>query len=239
MIFPFPKPKNIDPKDRQMKYPYIDYSEKIKVLAVFKGLTGDPLVVDMSVGSKVFDEVDLLDQRVFQAWLDKTMKDRHTWGLASYLENRETILSQYSQMREEQRYYHLGLDIIVGLGTLLHAPLDAEVKESSYEAGDGNYGGNVLLMHESPYFETFYSLYGHLNKEKLPTPGEKFKAGESFALIGDVHENGNWFYHTHLQVITQKGYDTGWVSRGYCAEKDLAVMDSICPSPLPLFKIGI
>ncbi len=222
-----------------MKYPYIDYSEKIKVLAVFKGLAGDPLVVDMSVGSKVFDEVDLLDQRVFQAWLDKTMKDRHTWGLASYLENRETILSQYSQMREEQRYYHLGLDIIVGLGTLLHAPLDAQVKESSYEAGDGNYGGNVLLMHESPYFETFYSLYGHLNKEKLPTPGEKFKAGESFALIGDVHENGNWFYHTHLQVITQKGYDTGWVSRGYCAEKDLAVMDSICPSPLPLFKIGI
>ncbi len=222
-----------------MKYPYIDYSEKIKVLAVFKGLAGDPLVVDMSVGSKVFDEVDLLDQRAFQAWLDKTMKDRHTWGLASYLENRETILSQYSQMREEQRYYHLGLDIIVGLGTLLHAPLDAQVKESSYEAGDGNYGGNILLMHESPYFETFYSLYGHLNKEKLPTPGEKFKAGESFALIGDVHENGNWFYHTHLQVITQKGYDTGWVSRGYCAEKDLAVMDSICPSPLPLFKIGI
>ena len=222
-----------------MKYPYIDYSDKIKIQPVFKGLTGDPLVVDMSVGSKVFDEVNVLDQRAFQAWLDKTMKDRHSWGLASYLEDRETILSQYPQMREEQRYYHLGLDIIVGLGMPLYAPLAAEVKESGYEAGEGNYGGNVLLMHESPYFETFYSLYGHLNKEKLPTPGEKFKAGDRFALIGDVHENGNWFYHTHLQLITQKGYDTGWVSRGYCAKKDLAVMDSLCPSPLPLFKIGI
>lgn len=220
-----------------MKYPYIDYSEKIKVQPIFKGLTGDPLVVDMSVGSKVFDEVDVLDQRAFQAWLDKTMKNRHSWGLASYLEDRETILSQYPQMQEEQRYYHLGLDIIVFLGTPLHAPLDAQVKESSYEAGEGNYGGNVLLVHESPCFETFYSLYGHLNREKLPAVGEKFKAGDRFALIGDVHENGNWFYHTHLQVITQKGYDAGWVSKGYCAEKDLAVMDSICPSPLSLFKI--
>jgi murein DD-endopeptidase MepM/ murein hydrolase activator NlpD len=220
-----------------MKYPYIDYSDKIKIQPVFKGLTGDPLVVDMSVGSRVFDEVDVLDQRAFQAWLDTTMKDRYSWGLASYLEDRETILSQYPQMRQEHRYYHLGLDIIVDLGTPLHAPLDAQVKASDYESGEGNYGGNVLLVHESPYFETFYSLYGHLNREKLPKPGEKFKAGEVFALIGDVHENGNWFYHTHLQVITQKGVDTGWVSKGYCAQKDLAVMDSLCPSPLSLFKI--
>ncbi len=220
-----------------MKYPYIDYSDKIEVQPIFKGLTGDPLVVDMSVGSKVFDQVDILDQRAFQAWLDNTMKDRHTWGLASYLEDRQTILSQYPQMRQDQRYYHLGLDIIVGLDTPLYAPLDAEVMESSYEAGEGNYGGNVLLKHESPNFERFYSLYGHLNKEKLPAPGEKFRAGDRFALIGDFHENGNWFYHTHLQVITQKGYDQGWVSKGYCASGDLAVMDWICPSPLSLFKI--
>ncbi|MBU3951988.1 MAG: hypothetical protein KJ658_07595, partial [Proteobacteria bacterium] len=141
-----------------MKYPYMDYSDKIKIQPVFKGLTGDPLVVDMSVGSKVFEQVDILDQQAFQVWLDQTMEGRHTWGLASYLENRQTLLSQYPQMREEQRYFHLGLDIIVGLGTPLHAPLDAVVKESGYEAGDGNYGGNVLLMHQSPYFETFYSI---------------------------------------------------------------------------------
>jgi murein DD-endopeptidase MepM/ murein hydrolase activator NlpD len=220
-----------------MKYPYMDYSDKIEIQPLLKGITGDPLVVDMSVGSNLFEKVDVLDQIAFQAWLDKTMADKFTWGLSSYLEDRQTILSQYPQMRQEQRYYHLGLDIIVGLGTPLHAPLDAVVKESSYEAGEGNYGGNVLLAHESPYFETFYSIYGHLNKERLPSPGDRFKAGEVFAHIGDFHENGNWFYHTHLQVITQKGYDTGWVSKGYCSEKDLAIMDSLCPSPLSLFKI--
>ncbi len=213
------------------------FSDNVDIHPVFTGLTGDPLVVDLSLGSPVFEQVDILDQIAFQVWLDKKMKDGFTWGLASYLEDRRTVLSQYPQMQEEQRFFHLGLDIIVPLGTPLHAPLDAVVKESSYEAGDGNYGGNVLLMHESPYYETFYSIYGHLNKEKLPAPGDRFKAGDVFAWIGDFHENGNWFYHTHLQVITQKGYDQGWVSKGYCTAGDLTVMDSICPSPLALFRI--
>jgi hypothetical protein len=220
-----------------MRYPYIAYCENVEIAPVFRGLTGNPLIVDLSVGSPVFDAVDVMDQKAFQAWLDKTMKDRHTWGLASYLENRETILSRYPQMQEESRYFHLGMDIIVDLGTPLHAPLDAVVQESGYEAGPGNYGGNVLLRHDSPFFETFYSLYGHLNKQKLPAPGDRFAAGEVFAWIGDFHENGNWFFHTHLQIITQKGVDQGWVSKGYCTKHDLAVMERICPSPLPLFRI--
>jgi len=220
-----------------MKYPYIAYSEKIKIHPVFNNLSGDPLVVDMSINSPLFDTIDVRDQKGFQKHLDDDMKDRYTWGVSSYLENRETVLSQCPQMVEEQRFYHLGLDIIVPLATPLHAPLDARVKESGYEAGEGNYGGNVLLMHESPYFDTFYSLYGHLNREKLPAVGTFLKAGESFAFIGDFHENGNWFFHTHLQVITQKGLDQGYLSKGYCAAIDLAIMDSLCPSPLSLFKI--
>ncbi|WDP90484.1 MAG: peptidoglycan DD-metalloendopeptidase family protein [Desulfobacter sp.] len=219
-----------------MKYPYVAFSEKLEVQPVFKGLSGDPFIVNLSGGSPVFEAVDILDQRAFQAWLDREMKGRFSWGLASYLEDRETILNHYPQMREEKRYYHLGLDIIVPLDTPLHAPLDAVVAESGYEAGEGNYGGNVLLRHDSPHFESFYSLYGHLNREALPEPGTAFNAGEPFARIGDFHENGNWFYHTHLQVITQRGYEDGWVSKGYCSAGDLAVMDNICPSPLSLFR---
>lgn len=213
------------------------YSDKIRIKPVFKDLTGDPLVVNLSSGSPVFDRVDIHDQRAFQKFLDEWMKDQYTFGLASYLENRETVLSRYPQMKEEARFFHLGLDIIVPLHTPLCAPLDARVAASGYEAGDKNYGAHVLLMHESPHFETFYSLYGHLNQEKLPAVGQSFTAGESFAFIGDFHENGNWFYHTHLQIITEKGLDEGYLSKGYCAAKDLARIDELCPSPLPLFKI--
>ena len=220
-----------------MNYPYIAYSPKIDIQPIFKNLMGDPMEVDMSVDSTIFDTIDVRDQKGFQKFLDDHMKNNHTWGVASYLENREIVLSQCPQMVEEQRFYHLGLDIIVPLATPLNAPLDASVKESGYEAGEGNYGGNGLLMHESPYFDTFYSLYGHLNKERLPAVGTHFKAGDPFAFIGDFHENGNWFYHTHLQVITQKGFDQGYLSKGYCAAKDLAIMDSLCPSPLSLFKV--
>ena len=220
-----------------MRYPYMAYSDKIEIQPLFEGLTGDPLVVSLSVGSPLYDKVDVMDQQAFQAWLDATMRGKFTWGVASYLEDRRAILSSYPQMQEEERYFHLGLDIIVDLGTPLHAPLDSVVQESAYEEGEGNYGGNVLLRHESPWFDTFYSLYGHLNRDKLPRPGAKFKAGEIFAWIGDFHENGYWFYHTHLQVITQKGLDQGWLSKGYCNARDLAVMDGICPSPLSLFRV--
>lgn len=220
-----------------MKYPYIAYSERMDIQPIFRKLTGDPLVVDMSIHSPLFDVIDVRDQRGFQNILDEMMKDRHTWGVSSYLENREKLLSQCPQMVEEQRFYHLGLDIIVPFDTPLHAPLDAVVKESGYEVGDGNYGGHVLLKHESPSFETFYSFYGHLNKEKLPAIGTKVRAGDLFARIGDFHENGNWFYHTHFQVMTQKGIDQGYLSKGYCSAKDLAQMDALCPSPLSLFRI--
>ena len=221
-----------------MRYPYIDYNDAVRIHPVFKNLTGPPLVVDLGAGSGVYDQVDLLDQQAFQKWLDRTMaRQGCAWAVASYLENREPLLYTYPQMQQEQRYYHLGLDIIVDLDTPLHAPLDATVVHSDYEAGQGNYGGNVLLRHDSDCFDSFYTLYGHLNRKALPGVGAVFKAGEPFAVIGDFHENGNWFYHTHLQVITQRGYEEGWVSKGYCTAGDLAVMDRICPSPLSLFKI--
>lgn len=219
-----------------MKYPYIAYSERVDIHPIFKHLTGDPLVLDLSMDSSIFDAVDIHDQKAFQNYLDDVMKDRYSWGVASYLENRETVLSKSPQMVEEHRFYHLGLDVIVPLGTPLHAPLAATVRESGYEAGERNYGAHVLLMHESPYFDTFYSFYGHLNRKQLPDVGTKVKAGEPFAYIGDFHENGDWFYHTHLQVMTEKGLEQGYLSKGYCAAEDLSEMDELCPSPLSLFR---
>jgi murein DD-endopeptidase MepM/ murein hydrolase activator NlpD len=132
----------------------------------------------------------------------------------------------------------LGLDVIVALGTPLHAPLDATVAEAGYEGGEGNYGGFVLLIHDSDVFEAFYSFYGHLCKDRLPTVGKEYPAGAVFAEIGDFHENGNWFYHTHIQVITQQGLAQGYLSKGYCSQADLAVMNDLCPSSVPLFKRG-
>ncbi len=220
-----------------MRYPYITYSKEIDIKPIFKGLHGDPIVFDMSSSSSIFDDLDVRDQTAFQRRLEAMMTDEFSWGVSSYMENREVALSHCPQMVEEQRFYHLGLDIIVPVGTPLHAPLSGIVSHSGYETGDGNYGGHVLLAHDSDQFDTFYSFYGHLNREKLPEKNDIIKAGDRFAYIGDFHENGNWFYHTHLQVLTQKALDNGYISKGYCAAEALADMDSLCPSPLSLFRI--
>jgi hypothetical protein len=219
-----------------MHYPFLLYSRKVDHRPIFKELSGDPFIADLSEKSSLLNDIDMRDQREFQHHLLLKMGTEYSWGVSAYLEDRTTLLSDCPQMVEEQRFIHLGLDIIVPLHTPLHAPLKAIVAEKGYESGEGNYGGFVLLRHDSPYFETFYSFYGHLRRSTLPELGSMYNAGEPFAEIGDFDENGNWFYHTHLQVITETGLKLGYISKGYCNAKDLAHMNTLCPSPIPLFK---
>ncbi|MCG6892108.1 MAG: hypothetical protein LJE65_00745 [Desulfobacteraceae bacterium] len=221
-----------------MKYPYLLHARGVRHQPIFRGLKGDPFVLDLSCGNPLLDVVDVRDQRAFQQLLDRQMAPRYSWGFAGYLENRSSLLRDCPQMVEEGRFFHLGLDILVPLGSALHAPLAAVVSGTGYEEGEGNFGGYVLLCHREPGAEPFYSLYGHLCPESLPDDGRLLQAGQPFARIGDFHENGNWFYHTHLQILTEEALRRGYLSKGYAAEADLGVMNALCPSPVPLFKRG-
>jgi hypothetical protein len=225
-----------------MYYPFLLFNNDIDHRPIFADLAGDPYVADLSATSPLLEGIDVRDQRQLQRRLENEMGDRHRWGFSPYLEHRETLLGECPQMVAEGRFIHLGLDIIVDLGTPLHAPLAAVVAETGYESGEGNYGGFVLLKHKAPEMggasggEPFYSFYGHLCRDRLPAVGRRLAAGEVFAEIGDFHENGNWFHHTHLQVITAAGLARGYLSKGYCAAADLEKIDALCPSPIPLFK---
>ena len=219
-----------------MYYPYLIYSRQVNVRPIFSGLEGDPFIADLSTTSALLKGLDVRDQRGLQQVLEEKMGSAYRWGISPYLERRDTLLKECPQMVAEKRFIHLGLDVIVGKGTPLHAPLAATVADSGYEEGEGNYGGYVLLQHDSVLFETFYSFYGHLCKDRLPSVGQSFPAGGAFAQVGDFHENGNWFYHTHLQVITRKGLQSGYAFKGYCTQKDLAQINDLCPTPIPLFQ---
>ncbi|MFZ7126743.1 MAG: peptidoglycan DD-metalloendopeptidase family protein [Desulfobacterales bacterium] len=219
-----------------MKYPYLLYQTDLKHASIFPGLAGNPYVADLSFRNPILDTIDVRDQKRYQAILANEMAPHHSWGLSGYLERRDSLLRDCEQMVSEKRFYHLGLDIIVPVGRELHAPLDAVAVGAGYETGEGNYGGFVILRHESADFDAFYSFYGHLNRSSLPDTGRRFTAGEPFARVGDFHENGNWFHHTHLQVITEKGLAAGYAAKGYCAAEDLPEMNDLCPSPIPLFR---
>jgi len=222
-----------------MYYPFLLFNDTIDHRPIFPDLKGDPFVADLSPASRLLEGIDARDQRQLQRILEVRMAGSHSWGFSPYLEHRDTLLDDCPQMVAEGRFIHLGLDVIVPLATPLHAPLEAEVAQSGYESGEGNYGGFVLLKHRlagGPESRPFYSFYGHLNRDRLPAIGKTFAAGEAFAQIGDFHENGNWFHHTHLQVITEKGLARGYLSKGYCAGVDLGEINDLCPSPIPLFK---
>lgn len=220
-----------------MYYPFFLYAPAVEHVPVFRDLKGAPYVADLSRHSALLAAGDVRNQEKFQALLEAEMaKGGHRWGLAPYLERRDTLLGDCPQMAAERRFFHLGLDVIVPLAAPLHAPLAAVVEETGYEAGDGNYGGYVLLRHEGSGFETFYSFYGHLCRTRLPETGKSLAAGEAFAQIGDFHENGNWFHHTHIQVITARGLAAGYTTKGYCTREDLADINDLCPSSIPLFR---
>ena len=147
-----------------------------------------------------------------------------------YLEYRRDLLKDCPQMAQEGRYYHLGIDVAAPSGTSLYAPSDAEIVVSEYEAGAWNYGGVVVLRMGNQYV-----LFGHLNPETLLSVGTMLLKGQKFAELGDESCNGGWFEHLHLQVLTQRGMDEGWMHKGYCSAADLPEMPLLCPDPAFIF----
>ena len=220
------------------RYPYLLYCRAHQPQPVIEGLRGDPCLIDLSFRNAALLDMDVRDQAAFQRRLEAQMNaSGHGWGLSGYLERRDSLLRDCPQMVSENRFFHLGLDIIAPCGTPLCAPLAAVVADSGYEPGEGNYGGYVLLEHTVAGVKTFYSFYGHLSRAQLPQKGRLMAPGDRFARLGDFPDNGNWFHHTHLQVITAEGLKRGYQFKGYGAPDDLMTIEDLCPSPLPLFRV--
>ena len=191
-----------------------------------------PLYFPLSEESPYYELFANLPQPEFQKSLDKIVSNNDTnWSISGYLENRTTILKDYPQMAAEKRFYHLGIDINITWGTKLYAPFDCEVEIREYEGGKGNYGGVIVLKCIDLNGGIFYLLFGHLAPEPFIHPGTALKKGDVFAKVGDMKQNGNWYYHTHLQILTQKAFDAGWVNKGYSKENEIVDIDEFCPNP--------
>ncbi len=157
------------------------------------------------------------------------------WGIGRYLEERKNLLREYPNIREEERYYHLGLDIIVPYDTPMFSPLDAEVYSVGKETEIGNYGGYVILKHDVNEV-VFYSLYGHVQTPSMVVVGDKVSAGQEFARIGQESDSGGWFCHVHLQILTQEAIDDGYADWGYISPELMPQVEKYFPSPYFLFK---
>jgi murein DD-endopeptidase MepM/ murein hydrolase activator NlpD len=214
-------------------YPYNILNEDI--YPVFGDqIKGIPVYVDLV--SDAADRIDLTLplEKTTKYLFDEIKKTGRQWGFSGYLEDRSRVLKT-TKIFDEGRIYHIGIDLFVPVGTKLHAPLEGQVVNAEYEGEVTGYGGMIVLKH-SVNEAVFYSLYGHLNKTFLPQIGQVIKRGEIFGKIGDIHENGSWTPHLHLQTFTEEGYNGGWLYKGYCMKKDAIGIDRYCPNPIFMLR---
>ena len=198
--------------------------------------------IDLSVSSKwIGHQEDFSNLALFQFKKEQLQKEVPTKIIAGgYLEPRPIYTSsaydRIGNYGRESRTIHLGIDYWLPSKTPVHTVLDGEVMIAINDAGDKEYGGLIILKHQTQAF-TFYTLYGHLSvssatKNKV---GDILKKGSRIGELGDYPENGNWPPHLHFQVLLslldyQKDYP------GVAYHSEMEVWKSICPDPNLLFN---
>ncbi|MEO6445819.1 MAG: phosphotransferase, partial [Gemmatimonadaceae bacterium] len=174
-------------------------------------LDGDDVpVLDLSVGS---DDLGPLDE-----WQDV---DRFTRKLFGQLrdDGAPAAIGRYDEVRAlyasdgfgvagndgpEYRAVHIGLDVFQEAGAPVFAPLAGIVHSLRDNDAPLDYGPTIIVQHSvEDGALPFYTLYGHLSRESLPPlrAGQRVRAGEQIATLGDQRVNGGWPSHLHFQVI--------------------------------------
>jgi 4-aminobutyrate aminotransferase-like enzyme/Ser/Thr protein kinase RdoA (MazF antagonist) len=139
----------------------------------------------------------------------------------------------------DRRTVHLAVDAFAPAGTSMFAPLRGEVFVAEYRAGHLDYGGVIILRHETPDGDPFYTLYGHLNPEFLDhlKPGDVIEKGQQFCRLGDPTQNGGWAPHVHFQLaLTTEGIEADWPGVG--DPDEMYMWRAICPNPAALLNLA-
>ncbi|WP_298933562.1 aminotransferase class III-fold pyridoxal phosphate-dependent enzyme [uncultured Ruegeria sp.] len=138
----------------------------------------------------------------------------------------------------DRRTVHLAVDVFAPAGTVLHAPMSARVEALENRDSHLDYGGVVILHHETPEGDPFYTLYGHLDPEVCDRlkPGDPVAQGAAFARLGDASQNGGWAPHVHFQLaLTTDGMEADWPGVGDPDEMEL--WHAVCPNPAALLNL--
>lgn len=135
---------------------------------------------------------------------------------------------------DERRTVHIGIDLTLPPGSALYAPFDGVVHGFEDATAHLDYGPVIVLRHDIPASEplAFYTLYGHLDRASLEGlhVGKAVKAGERFAAVGAPPENGDWWPHVHVQVITDM-LDVPCNFNGVAPASQRRTWLALCPDP--------
>lgn len=168
-------------------------------------------------------------------------QDGQIW-LGYYFEPRliyaEPTFRKGPWLASDRRTVHLAVDAFAPAGTSIHAPMDATVHMVENRTGHLDYGGVVILAHDTPAGDRFYTLYGHLNPEVYETlkPGQTIQKGTAFCKLGMPEQNGGWPPHIHFQMaLTLDGLGNDLPGVGDPDENYL--WRAICPNPAAMLNL--
>jgi 4-aminobutyrate aminotransferase-like enzyme/Ser/Thr protein kinase RdoA (MazF antagonist) len=160
------------------------------------------------------------------------------WGEARPIYNGRAFGRLSSDPLALARTHHLGVDVSLPAGTAVHVPYAGEIYAAGYAADQFDYGGYVLLAHTIPSGEKFYSLYGHLDAESIKhlNTGDTLKAGEKIGNLGTYNQNGGWWPHLHLQLMTEMP-PTDYTPPGACEIQFWETAKDLCPNPAHILNL--
>lgn len=218
--------------------------------ANFAPLTGHDLrttpvaPIDLGVGSPLVSSessengLEELDRRIQR----RLTEYGATIGAGGYGEARLIYDWTKNPMGEEPRTIHIGIDLSLAAGSPLYAPLDGVVHGFENAAARHDYGPVIVFRHrtDEPDPVEFYSLYGHLSPDSLEGLhiGKPIAKGEQFARIGTAPSNGDWWTHTHVQLITDL-LDVPCNADGVVRASRRSVWESLCPDPNLILGIPV
>lgn len=201
----------------------------------------DTLYIDLSENNAICEAIHKWGSTMMEKWLNKQLQFTHKKAhIGGYLEKRK-LYQKYDHFTNElePREFHLGVDIWTQAETPVFAPMEGTVHSFQDNNRPGDYGPTIILEHQIKDF-IFYTLYGHLSRISLQDKyvGQKIKAGEQLATIGNYPENGDWAPHLHFQIILDiQDYKGDFP--GVCSAKTLQFYKKICPNPNLILKSPI
>ncbi len=138
----------------------------------------------------------------------------------------------------DRRTVHLGIDIFGPAHLKIRAPIEGKVVVAENRKQHLDYGGVIILEHEIPSGDLFYTLYGHLDPKFLKAlkVGDKIQSGAVFCTLGDNKHNGGWAPHLHFQLaLMTDGIEKDWPGVG--DPDEMYLWNALCPNPAALLNL--